>query len=185
MSSRNGIIIVLSGEIGSGKTSLLLNLIDDLKHEELHIEGLISPPVFTNGEKTSIDLVDLHQGQVKRLAELNTRAIDDELSTMRWQFNAEVVDWGNQVIEKALPCQVFIIDELGPLEFERGGGFVSAIPMINTHDFDVAVIVVRNLLSNIAAMHWPDAEVVYLAVENRANVLSELKEKIISACSPG
>ena len=57
--------------------------------------------------------------------------------------------------------------------------------MINTHDFEVAVIVVRNLLSNIAAIHWPDAEVVYLAGENRADVLSELKEKIISACSPG
>lgn len=183
MGSSNGMIFILSGEIGSGKTSLLLNLIDDLKPEELHIEGLISPPVFTNNEKTGIDLVDLHNGLVKRLAELNTQPLNYELATTRWRFNAEVVAWGNQVIEKALPCQVFIVDELGPLEFERGRGFVSALRAINTRDFNVAVVVVRNLLTATAVMHWPDAEIVYLTRENQSEVLHGLKEKITLACS--
>ena len=79
----------------------------------VRVGGVISPAVFEGGNKVAIDALDLKSGTRKRLAELKTSHQTD-LETQRWSFYTEVVDWGNKILEEAVPCDLLIIDELGP-----------------------------------------------------------------------
>ena len=37
--------------------------------------------------------------------------------------DAEVLAWGTRILQQATPCDLLVVDELGPLKFERGEGW--------------------------------------------------------------
>ena len=89
---------------------------------DIQVAGLISPGVFRGGEKITIDALGLKSGNKKRLAELN-RAQNTGLDTQRWSFFPKAIACGNQILQETLPCDLLIVDELGPLEFRRAEGW--------------------------------------------------------------
>ena len=158
-------IILITGDLEVGKTSFCRELADITRKGGLVLSGLISPAVFRDGEKVAIDVEDLRSGERRRLAELN-QGPDDRLQTKRWTFNTEVVDWGNQVLEQATPCDLLLIDELGPLEFERNQGWTNGIQAVSGGDYKAAVVVVRPSLLEMARELWPISLVIDLDERN-------------------
>ena len=179
MPAPNGSLLILSGEIGSGKTTLLQNLISDLKSDGVQIRGLLSPPVFEHNKKIGIDLVNLQTGEKRRFAGLNENE-SMELATARWGFDSEVMEWGNQILSHTDPCQLLIVDEFGPLEFERGIGLVQGLAAVDQRHFQCALIVVRPGMLAIALNRWPDAEVFPMARSTQVEILSSLRERILA-----
>ena len=53
------------------------------------------------------------------------------------------MDWGNQTLNTSTPCDVLVVDELGPLEFERGIGLQNGFTAIDSRNFDFALVVIR------------------------------------------
>jgi nucleoside-triphosphatase THEP1 len=53
------------------------------------------------------------------------------------------LDWGNRIIESSVPCDLLIIDELGPLEFNLSLGWVNALGAVRGARYLLAVVVVR------------------------------------------
>ena len=53
------------------------------------------------------------------------------------------MDWGNRVLASSLPCDLLLIDELGPLEFNLGLGWVSALDLIQSGQYRQALVVIR------------------------------------------
>ena len=51
--------------------------------------------------------------------------------------------WGAAVLDSACPCDVLIVDEIGPLELERGQGWANALDVLRAGQFDLAAVVVR------------------------------------------
>ena len=64
----------------------------------------------------------------------------------------------NQELDRPTGHGLLIIDELGPLEFHRNQGFVSAFRAIAQHP-GPAVIVVRESLLTEALQLWPEAKI--------------------------
>jgi len=146
-------INLLTGEIQSGKTRLCLEVVEAARRTGTKLGGVISPAVFVAGEKTAIDLLDIQSGERRRLADsLGGRS--SNLFTKRWSFLPEAVLWGNQILEKAVPCELLIIDELGPLEFHRGEGWVNGFKAIESGDFTAALLVIRPSLLDEALSRW-------------------------------
>ncbi len=170
-------LLILSGEIGSGKTTLLLNFLDQLKEYGLQIHGILTPPVIVNGEKTGIDLVDLKTGERKLFATLRG-SITAGLITQKWIFDETVMEWGNTILSKAVPCQVLIIDELGPLEFELGKGLMQGLKAIQSKQYVTAIVVIRPALIPAALKSLPDAQVVTFSRESGPGVLVKLVNEI-------
>jgi nucleoside-triphosphatase THEP1 len=146
-------IIVVTGEIGSGKTSLCLNLIDLAIELGYSLSGLVSPGVFQDGKKVAIDLLDLVSRDQRRLAVLRE---DDEtgLITHRWSFDPETILWGNSVLEESPPSDLLVIDELGPLEFNRTKGLIASFDLIDQGAFQAALLVIRPSLVQHASRRW-------------------------------
>lgn len=154
-------INLLTGQIQSGKTKLCLAVSEAARQQGLQLGGLISPAVFDGGKKTAIDVLDLKTSSRRRLAELK-RNQASELKTIRWSFFPEAIEWGNRALLKAVPCDLLIIDELGPLEFYRDKGWVDAFSILESGNYQAALLVVRPSLLEAARRCWDISRIIDL-----------------------
>lgn len=155
-------ITLLTGEIQSGKTSLCLEVVAAAREAGVVLGGLVSPGIFREREKIAIDVLDIRSGERVRLAD-GPGSRSTEITTRRWAFLPEAVAWGNQVLEQAVPCDLLIIDELGPLEFHRGEGWVEGFKTVGSGDYQAALLVIRPSLLEEALSRWEVAHIINLA----------------------
>lgn len=73
-------IIGLVGKRGSGKTSLILGLLEECQNQPLRIAGVISPGVFEGEQKIAIEMIDLVSRDGRLLAALR----DEEEAGMQF-----------------------------------------------------------------------------------------------------
>jgi nucleoside-triphosphatase THEP1 len=64
----------------------------------------------------------------------------------QWQFHQEGLRWGAEILRRAAPCDVLVIDELGPLELTREQGWTVALDVLSAGKYRMAVVVVRPAL---------------------------------------
>jgi nucleoside-triphosphatase THEP1 len=153
--------LIMSGDFETGKTRFSQQLAQGLQEAGWDIAGIVSPAIFDDDIKTAIDAVDLRSGERRRLAErIQTGSLLDGPATSHWQFCQEVLDWCNGVLRSATPCDLLVIDELGPLEFERGIGLMAGFEAIDEGRYLASVIVIRPTLLEQAKARWPHAEVI-------------------------
>ena len=180
-----GEIYLLTGGIQSGKTSLCLELIELARQGGERLGGVISPAVFAEGRKIAIDLLDLKSGKRVRLADELDQG-ETEISTQRWAFKPDAVAWGNQILRETVPCDLLVIDELGPLEFNREEGWIKAFDVLESGDYRSALVVIRPTLLDDALERWDveriinvdDPDDAYRDSEALFALLSEEKAKI-------
>lgn len=140
--NRSSKIVVISGESGTGKTSYCAALVRHVMASGGLVCGLLSLGIYVDDVRIAIDLHDLSTGQPRRLA--TRRPEPDPISpTPQWQFDDEALRWGNAVLAAAPPCDLLIIDELGPLELKHNAGFQSAFDLLKRRAYRLACVVVR------------------------------------------
>jgi hypothetical protein len=79
--------------------------------------------------------------------------------------------WGNDVLGAATPCDLLIVDELGPLEFERNRGWTDGLAAVDSGDYRHALVVVRPQLLPAARARWPHAQVVDVGLGDQITCL--------------
>ncbi len=160
-------LVIVSGPRGSGKTTACLRLIERARQRGLNCAGLISPARFQAGRKVGIDVLDVRSGERRALAEADQ--LPGGLRTLAFRFDPSAVVWGADHLNTACPCDVLVVDELGPLELERGQGWVNALDVLRDGQFRLAVIVVRPELVSIFQQTLPDASTPLLGPESLEN----------------
>lgn len=154
--SSSAVLALITGPSGSGKTRWCQELSQLAAQHGLQVCGLLSPPIIEDNQKSGIGLVDLSSGVMQRLADRRSHSTaQDELLTQAWRFDREVLAWGNQVLAQTGSCDVLIIDELGPLELERGLGFQAGLALLEARRYRLACVVVRPSLLPAASRLWP------------------------------
>jgi iron complex transport system ATP-binding protein len=152
-------LVLVTGLSGMGKTTWCAQLVKHAREKGLTVRGVLSPAVFEDGRKLAIDLIDLGTNERRRLAELRAgRAA--KLVTTQWQFDPEVMAWGDRVLRDISASDLLIIDELGPLEFLRQEGLMEGLRLIDDRRYKVACVVVRSSLLPNALQRWPHGQVV-------------------------
>ncbi|HTX78151.1 MAG TPA: nucleoside-triphosphatase [Longilinea sp.] len=138
----DGAILVVTGGREVGKTTFCRKVIGYYRGEGKSVSGLLSPARFENGKKTGILAVALETNEQRLLAS----QVEGEIDGVRqgcWTFDAEVVAWGNQQLEKIVETNLLVIDELGPLEFQRHLGWQAAFDCLKFGKFGLALVVIR------------------------------------------
>jgi nucleoside-triphosphatase THEP1 len=152
-------LMVVTGEIGAGKTTWCAGLIAHVRQHDIRLAGLLSTAVFVDGTKQAIDLVELEHGERRRLA--NRRPVPDTtLPTPGWAFDAATLAWGGEVLAGISAVDVLIIDELGPLELLHGAGWAAALPLLERRAYRLACVVVRPRLLDVFVGRFPETEIV-------------------------
>ena len=147
-------LYLITAPRGAGKTTFCRVLADQARAAGWDVAGILSPPVFENGIKTGILAQDLRTGESRPLAVLATQSptlapdasagvTNYHLPLGQWLFDPTVIAWGNQVLQSRQPCDLFIVDELGPLELIRGEGWSNALAALRQSTYRVGVVVIR------------------------------------------
>ena len=133
-------IRVITGKRGVGKSRFCLRLLDRFREEGLSTAGIISPAVYTDGVKTAFMTMDARTGNTRPCG---TRTDTGSGTIGCWQIDPEVLAWGNELLRGSCPCDRLFIDELGPLELNRGAGYTAAFDVLKAGNFGEAYVVIR------------------------------------------
>lgn len=137
-----GKVTVITGGRNSGKTSLCLKVAEFARVAGINMAGIISPGRFEGGIKTGIFAEDVKTGQRKLMASRLTRELTG-FEIGPWSFDTDVYEWAGSALADASRCQLLLIDELGPLEFESGKAWQAGLTRLREFQYDHALVVVR------------------------------------------
>jgi len=162
-------LYLLTAEIGAGKTTFCHALVDEARAAGWDAAGILCPPVFESGVKTGILAQNLRTEESRLLAVASHLSLPTfHLPLGNWLFDPSTITWGNEILAAALPCDLFIVDELGPLELIRGEGWLNALEALRQPKYKIGVAVVRPSLVESAQKLFPQAQTLTLPQDARA-----------------
>lgn len=159
-SSQTGNLWILSGSRGSGKTTLCQRLAAEARALDWDVAGVISPAVFNGSEKTGIEVLDLRSGESRQFARRPLDPLGKPTAHSGWVYDQIALAWGNEVLEKAIPCDMLVVDEMGLLEFETNCGWKAGLAAVDSRSYRVGLVTIRPELLAAARKRWPFAGVV-------------------------
>ena len=151
-------LVILSGPSGAGKSTWCQGFADRARAAGVIVGGFISPPVFINGQKVGIDIVDQLSGERRCLAVRRTDG-DDDTDSPNWHLDLGTLSWANQRLVDMSSCDCLILDELGPMEFLRGKGLLAGLELVDSRRASLTVAVIRPKLLSLAEERWPWGDV--------------------------
>jgi nucleoside-triphosphatase THEP1 len=155
-------IIILTGERGVGKSTVCRETIARAQSAGYRCSGIL-----TLAHDDGRDVLDVSSGDMRRLT-LEADA-DQGVDQGRFRFDPHVLRWGNALLAQATVCDLLVVDEIGPLELERGEGWMKALKVLRGGGFGLALAVVRPELVLQARMRLTGCATVAIVVtqENR------------------
>jgi nucleoside-triphosphatase THEP1 len=157
-------LLLITGPRGTGKTLWCVGLAGRARARGLHLYGLVSPAIFEHGQKMGICLEDLETGQIRRLA-YRKGELGGDIQMQDWQMESGTLEWGNSILKQIDTCDLFLLDEAGPLELEQNVGFSAGIHIVDTAKNFPCVVVVRPSLIDNALARWEWAQVLDLSTK--------------------
>jgi nucleoside-triphosphatase THEP1 len=168
-------VIILSGDIGSGKTTFLKGFFGRGPKSGLRLperDGFLSLRVMEKGRVTGYDLFDLKNSTLHPLLRRSKAAAERMVGDYR--VLPEGMAAGETILRRARPSGLLVVDEVGPLELD-GRGFWPALSEILRDRTRRVLIVVRVSLvgrfSPLFAAH--DVRVVPIDLPSRETMILE------------
>lgn len=166
-------VVVLTGERGIGKTTICGETVALARARGCECGGILTR---THGADRHVE--DVRSGEVRRL----TARLDAESGVVqgRFRFDRSALRWASAVVAGSVPCDLLVIDEIGPLEVERDRGWAAAFDVLHGGGFRLAIAVIRPELVTPAQLRLPvSARAVVTATrENRDRLPAVLMEML-------
>jgi nucleoside-triphosphatase THEP1 len=170
-------IILLTGESGCGKTTLCARIVAARRTRGVDVAGVLTLPRFADGEKIGMDAVDVRTNERVALAERAARGAGT--ADLKWKFDAAALARGAQMLRAATPCDLFVVDELGPLELIHSQGWIGALEILRAKNYRAALVVVRpSLVEEFRARVKLDLRVVIVTPANREELFGQITEML-------
>lgn len=139
------LLIIVIGDPGCGKTPWVLEIINELKQKSVSVAGMISKKVVISDVEWYHELEDIMTGDTHTLNTMDQ--LNGEERYGKFSFSPGVFDWALRKIKPGLKSEWFVIDEIGPLEFD-GKGFASILENLNSNFQGKIVITIRTNLKD-------------------------------------
>lgn len=166
--------IFLTGEPGCGKSTVLMKVVDTLKHKGLKAGGFVTPDIRKNGRRIGFKVVDIDSNEEGILA-----SIDRKTGPSVGKYRVNIFDF-ERVALKALDfamkeCDVICIDEIGKMEL-FSEKFRDKLGEILSTDKPLVCVLHRNLINQYKRY----GKVLYVTHNNRET----LQEGVINLLGP-
>ncbi|MBC8401291.1 MAG: hypothetical protein H8E14_07370 [Candidatus Marinimicrobia bacterium] len=135
-------LIVVTGEPGSGKSSWLHELRQELDNRSITVGGVITRREYESESIWKLVITDIASSEQQVAATMEPR--EQSIETEHYFFDQAALDWGSQRLNAAVGDWL-IVDEVGILEFDQQG-FYPALKQISEQYSGVLVLSLRKSL---------------------------------------
>ena len=160
-------IIIITGGIGVGKTTVCKNIVSIAQHQEHSCGGILTFKM-PDGD---IIIEDIQTGRNEKLA--SPRPVYQGPSTPRYYFSPDGIKFGIQAIERGIHTDLLFVDEIGRLE-SRGEGFYRVIDLVKAGKVKCAILVIRQALLNIFLTRLASPHIFETTINNRDELPQEI-----------
>jgi len=172
-------VLLLTGNPGVGKTTVLTKTVDALKAEGYTVGGMISREVRESGTRVGFESHDLNSGRRGWLAHVNQKS-----GPQIGKYHVNLQDLDNVGAEAILAavenCNVIAIDEIGPMELLSEKFKEATRKALESCKLVVAVLHWKAQDSLILeARNREDAELITVTYENREKLHEAIAEKVL------
>jgi len=173
-------VLLLTGNPGVGKTTVLTRTVDALKTAGYTVGGMISREVREGGTRVGFEILDLTSGRRGWLAHVNQKS-GPQIG--RYRVNIEDLNSiGAQAILAAVEnCDVIAVDEIGPMELFSEKFKEATRKALESRKLVVAVVHWKahdRLI--VEARKREDAELIMVTYENREKLHEATVEKALN-----
>lgn len=142
-------IFILTGAQGSGKTSLLKELIPLIRQNGRSVAGIRAPAVIDLGTRVGYNVEDIRTGDTLPLCRTGHRIA--AVSIGPFGFDREGLRFGSAALSLDAVAQrdVVIVDEVGPLEMTGGGWAPAVHPLLESYDGTLLLVVRPDILRTL------------------------------------
>jgi nucleoside-triphosphatase THEP1 len=146
-------IVILTGKIGSGKTSLLADVADRLKNQGIPAGGILSPAITGEEGRLGYDIINVATGERRELSRVSGE--DNSIRVGRYAFFPDGLEFGKSALSYAnyRGVRVVLVDEMGPWELE-GQGWAGKVNEILLNCSLPMVWVVRDSITELVIDEW-------------------------------
>jgi nucleoside-triphosphatase len=146
-------LIIVTGEIGEGKTSYLKKIIADVKAEGIEIKGFLSPVVFDDKIKTGYNLLNITDNTEMNF--IREKEPSRAIKFRKYYFSNEGIAKGNNILlsYKENVSGILVIDEIGPWELE-GRGWAECLNKLTELPQYKMIWIVRKEILEVVIKKW-------------------------------
>jgi len=137
-------ILLLTGQIGSGKSTVAARVVALAKERGLRCDGLLCPArLDESGRKVGIDGLRLGTGERRPLADRDLS--QPGLRCGIWRFEPGAMEWVLAALMDAIRQRpdVLVVDEIGPMELLENRGLAPVLPELQAGKVPLAIVLVR------------------------------------------
>ena len=143
-------IFILTGPVHSGKTTLLKEVVRELKEKKYRVDGFLSETVGKKKQAIGYNLFDLREERsipfIRRTGEKDWQKIGS------YFFIPQSLAEAEKIILRGKEADILVVDEVGPLELS-GKGFWPALKQVVFHPLENFLLVMRiNIIEEFLAM---------------------------------
>jgi nucleoside-triphosphatase THEP1 len=143
------LITILTGGVGSGKTTYLRSAIPLIRKRGVAVDGYLSERVMDGVTAAGYDLVDLQNGRRCRLLRRSAGGGADHVGP--FETDAEGFAAAEGIIARSRTSDLLVVDEMGRLELEGKGVWPAAGPVLREAGRRVLVVIREALLEDFQA----------------------------------
>lgn len=116
---REGFPILVTGDVGAGKTRACSGVIQELQAEDYEIGGILSPRLMESGVTVGYDVINLKSGERREFLRSEP---PDERKIGRFYLKSGGMEFASAAISRGVDeDDLVFLDEVGRLEFEGLG----------------------------------------------------------------
>jgi len=143
-------IYILTGPVGSGKTTFLKKVIEELKRQAFKLDGYLSEAIMQDREKIGYDLLDLGSG--KSVPFIRRSGGEDWPRIGLYFFTPEGLSWAKKIILQSREEEILVVDEIGPLELSGEGVWPVLEKVVFQRSHKFLLVLRRNILEDFLKM---------------------------------
>lgn len=171
-------LIVLTGEIGSGKTQVLEKIIHALQKEGIKVGGFYQKRILEKAETIGYDFIEVG---TDRQVEFLRKNGNSSHQVGKYKINTEVFPIGQEILINSTQ-KVVVVDEIGKME-NNGEGWAEAFENLLQHSHSLVIASFRKgfFTELLKRFGQEDAVVFDLDTENPDSIIKGIVKKILNS----
>lgn len=172
-------MLFVTGRPGIGKTTVILNAIDELKKRGYVLGGMVTREAREKGTRTGFEIINVNKGQKGWLAHTNQ---SNGPQVGKYRVNLTDLDQiGVRAIKEAIEtADIVVIDEIGPMELFSSSFKQAVKDVLDSSKAALGVIHYRTREPLIDSVRKrSDAEIIEVTTANRDSIHNVIIQRLL------